>query len=392
MDMRQLLDSVKSLAGSITLTGMALVGAIGATPVFAQTAPVDRSPLPTLTPGSNSELDRSVNPSIQPNISPGIQPGMTSDIHPNGIEPSAYTLGPGDRVRIDIFRVPDYSGEALVLPDGTLNLPQVGYVAVQGMTLEQATQVISDRYAPFLRRPLVTMNLVSLRPVRVAISGEINRPGSYIVSSGNAADAPDGVQFSTITEAIALAGGVTPRADLRQVQVYRQPVNGQAQVINIDLWQLLRSGDLSQDVVLQGGDTIVIPTATAIDSAEALELGSASFAPDQIKVYVVGEVVAPGEVSVAPNTPLNQALLAAGGFDNQRAARSSVDLVRLNPDGTASQRNVTVNFNQGVNEETNPALQNGDVIVVRRSGLARVTDSVNPILDAVGRLFRFGLF
>jgi polysaccharide export outer membrane protein len=61
-------------------------------------------------------------------------------------------------------------------------------------------------------------------------------------------------------------------------------------VINVDLWDLLRSGDLSEDVILQEGDTITIPTATVLDPAEANQLAGASFSPNTIVVNVVGEV------------------------------------------------------------------------------------------------------
>ena len=92
-----------------------------------------------------------------------------------------YTLGAGDRLRLDIFQVEDYSGEYLVLVDGTISLPLVGSVLVEGLTIAQVSQVVSDKYAAFLRRPLVTVSLLSPRPLKIAISGEVNNPGSYTV-------------------------------------------------------------------------------------------------------------------------------------------------------------------------------------------------------------------
>jgi polysaccharide export outer membrane protein len=291
----------------------------------------------------------------------------------------AYTLGTGDRISISIFGAPEYSGEALVLPDGSLNLPTAGSVAVRGMTLQQAAQAIAQKYAPFVNRPHVTVTLVSLRPVRVGIAGAVNRPGSYTLSSEEKSE------FPTLTDAIQSAGGITSRADLRQIQIRRQQPDAE-QVIDINLWEMLQSGDLSKDIVLHGGDTIFIPTADTLTPADALQLGTASFAPDTVTVYVVGEVGSPGAVNVPANTPLNQAILAAGGLNQLRAESDSVKLVRLNPDGTVSQQTVAVQFDQDVNEVSNPTLQNNDVIVVGRSDLANFAATTELALGPFGRI------
>ena len=80
-------------------------------------------------------------------------------------------------------------------------------------------------------------------------------------------------------------------------------------------------------------------------------------------------------VKLQPNSSLNQALLAAGGFNDSRASRGSVDLIRLNSNGTVSKRPVKVDLAKGINEETNPILRNNDVVVVDRNGLARTGDT-----------------
>lgn len=291
----------------------------------------------------------------------------------------SYTLGTGDRINISIFGAPEYSGEALVLSDGSLNLPTAGSVLVRGMNLQEAADAIAAQYTPYMHHPYVTVTLVSLRPVRVGIAGEVNRPGSYTLSSEEASE------FPTLTDAIKTAGGITSSANLQQIQVHRQQP-GAEEVININLWEMLETGDQSKDIVLHGGDTVFIPTATAMAPEEALQLGTASFAPDTVTVYVVGEVKSPGAVNVPPNTPLNQAILAAGGFDQQRADRDSVQLVRLNPNGTVAQRDVPIDFEQGINEESNPTLRNNDVIVVGQSALAQFGETTEMALGPFGRI------
>ncbi len=417
----------------------------------------------------------------------------------------AYTLGAGDRVRVDVFKVARYSGDNQVLVDGTINLPEIGSVSVQGMTLKEAGAEISSRYTKLLRYPIVTLTLLAPRPIKVAVAGEVNRPGSYSIPTADAGsqlptvtkalqlaggitqvadlrkvairrpqrsgsdqiiqvnlwdflqggnlrrdvslrsgdtiiiptvkstNLAESVQLSaasfsadrsqplniavvgevyrpgpytvsasartgaagetgqtggsgdrppTITRAIQVAGGIKPMADIRNIQVRRVTRSGVEQVIDINLWTLLKSGDLNQDLILQDRDTVVIPTAKSIPTAEAMQVAAASFSPDTIRVNVVGEVKQPGVLKVPPNTPLNQALLAAGGF-NVRAFKKSVELVRLNADGTVTRRDIRLDFNKGITEDTNPALRNDDIVVVNRSALTSFSDGLSAVVTPI---------
>jgi polysaccharide biosynthesis/export protein len=423
---------------------------------------------------------------------------------PTQIE-SAYTLGAGDRIRIDIFQMPQYSGEHTVLVDGSLNLPVLGSVDVQDLTLEQAESAISTRYAQILRRPIVTISLIAPRPIEIGVVGEVNRPGAYTINQNgtqspsiiqllttaggvrqsadlhrvqvrrpqgtgrevvidvdlwqflqtgdqrhnlnlrdgdivvvpaaetvnlaeaaqiaSASFAPAGTPINiavvgevfrpgtytvsgsartvqagvpgasdqsgitpTITRAIQVAGGITPSADIRQVQIRRTTRSGTEQVLTVNLWQLLEAGDSSQDVILQDSDTVFIPVADTIDPFEAGQLASASFSPNTIRVNVVGEVTRPGVIEVPPNTLLNQAVLTAGGFTN-RAFRREVELIRLNSNGSVSRQELPIDFAQGISEESNPPLRNNDVVVVRRSGLASTADTIETITNPIARFF-----
>jgi polysaccharide biosynthesis/export protein len=316
----------------------------------------------------------------------------------------AYRLGAGDQIRIDIFDVPELSadkGTYVVLVDGSLNLPWIGRVSVQGLTLSESAEILTQKYSTFIHDPLITVSLLTSRPLRVGIVGEVNRPGPYITgqaAGAGAAGAPTGEtagQLGTVTQAIQTAGGITQLADIRNIEIRRPQNNGSEEIINVDLWNFLQTGSLSQDITLRDGDTVVVPTATAINEAEASQLAAASFSPGTINVNVVGEVVKPGLVVVQPNISMNQAILAAGGFDNRRARRADVELVRLNPNGTVSKRTIPVDFSSGLNESTNPALRNNDIVIVRRSGLSTTADFistlVSPLTPLLAILGIFGL-
>ena len=426
---------------------------------------------------------------------------------------SSYALGGGDRIRVNVFEVPEYSGDYVIPPGGAVNLPLVGSVQVQGLTTEQAADAIAKRYARFLRRPIISVNLLSPRPINVFVAGEVTRPGAYTLSLEGGAGQDPGIQYPTVlaalttaqgvtlsaditevqlrrrlangrqqtvslnlddliktgrsfqditlrdgdtifvptsktfdvatarniaaanfaadptrprtvavvgevqrpgsylvtqgeaqagggqdtnlpnisgqptvTRALQQAGGITPQANVRNVIIRRPTRTGKEQIINIDLWRLLTSGDIDQDVIVQDGDTIVFPTATEVNPAEATQLATTTLSPSQIQVNVVGEVKNPGAIQIRPNSSLNQALLAAGGFNNARASDGKVDLIRLNPDGSVTKRLVKVDLTAGINEQTNPILRSNDVVFVSRSGIAKTGDTINTIGGPLGSI------
>jgi len=309
---------------------------------------------------------------------------------------SDYILGPGDQLAIEFFNVPEYNGEKGVLVDGTLNMPLIGKVRVAGLTVEGATNRLNDIYTPYLRNPLITLQVITPRPIKIGISGEINRPGSYeisLVDDGN----EDSPKWPTVIEAVQLAGGITDQANVREIEILRQGPGQGTQAITLDFWEMLNTGNISQDITLRHGDAVYVPTATALTPEELTQLSEANFSPDAIRVSVVGEVGQPGLVEIPPNAPLNQALLAAGGFDPARADQNQVELVRLNPDGTVTQRVIPITLEQGINDETNPSLKNNDVIIVGRSGGAAFSDTVGTLFGPLGAIlspfnFLFNIF
>ncbi|MGF1519655.1 MAG: SLBB domain-containing protein [Nodosilinea sp.] len=312
------------------------------------------------------------------------EPGLSE--RSSGRSPDGYVLGPGDRIRIDIFNIPEFSGPENgvheVLVDGTLALPLAGTVAVQGLTLGEAQTALANRYASLLTRPpRLTVTLLSARPVRVVVAGEVNRPGTYTIEleSETSGGGGGGRQWPTLTQVIQEAGGITQQANIKDIQVRRPQRQGDA-ILTASLWDLIRTGDISQDVRLRDGDTIVIPQAVAISPEESVTISSANFSPAEMPVQVVGEVASPGGVTLPANATLNQAILAAGGFESSRAQSSRVQLVRLNPDGSVDQRTVDVDLAASANDSTNPILRPNDVVIVDRNTAAAAGDTLGLFL------------
>ncbi|MGL6281866.1 MAG: SLBB domain-containing protein, partial [Microcoleaceae cyanobacterium] len=280
--------------------------------------------------------------------------------------------GPEQIINVNLWsllQTGDLSQDIALRDGDTLFIPTVtDYQAGESQQLADAN---------FAATPYQSLN--------IAVVGAVNRPGPYILG----VDSPDPNSTSssnsqkslnTVTKAIRTAGGITPLADIRQITIKRLTRAGTEQIILVDLWQLLQAGDLSQDVILQSGDTVLVPSASELDVNNMAEIANASFSPGSLKVSVIGEVLTPGELNVTPNTTLNQAIVAAGGFNKKRAETELVELIRINPNGTVVQRKITIDLAAEVNEQTNPMLLNNDVILVGRSGRAAFSDNVSNIL------------
>ena len=190
--------------------------------------------------------------------SPPLPPLPGGYVSPAALQDS-YLLGPGDLITIEVFNVPEYSGEQRVLANGNINLPAVGQLSVTGLSLAQAEAAISEKYRSEVRYPQITVNLLTPRQLRIALTGEIHTPGRYTMAVGETG------QFPSLVDAIKLAGGVTQAADLQRVEISRRVENGGTQRVLSNLSALLGQGDLSQDFALRDGDAITIVQADEID-------------------------------------------------------------------------------------------------------------------------------
>jgi polysaccharide biosynthesis/export protein len=335
------------------------------------------------TPGWAVSMDQVV-PRVSPSpssLTPA-QPLPSLPLEPNLYPLRDYRLTVGDIVYVTVVNVPDYSGTFQVLPDGSLNLPVLGRVYAWGQTLAELEQGIATAYAEaqILVEPVITVSLSQLSPLRVVVVGEVSQPGVYTL-------APDQGRLPTVAIALDAAGGITQHTDLRSIEVRRiSPDNQREERITVSLWQLLTEGDRSQDVALRDGDTIVVPEATGIPIATARELANSTFSAGTIRINVVGEITQPGVIEVPADTSVSEALLLAGSFTN-RSRRVDVQLLRLNPDGTVTQRSLPVDFASAINDETNPLLQDRDVILIGRNWSASVGDTLGTVLQPLSGAF-----
>lgn len=314
-------------------------------------------------------------------------PTQTVDFSINPLED--YLLGPGDVLFVEVVNLPEEitkERKFRIALDGSIALPLAGRLMVAGKTIPQVQQEVLAAYDKIMRYPAVTVALETPRPLRILVSGEVKRPGTYNLRLDNTGEWP------TLTRFLSEAGGITQSADVRNVEVRRSLGQGRTAVTKVNLWDMIQSGDASQDLTVRSDDVIVIPKVEVVNAAEAVQIASANFSPVNIPVQVIGEVIRPGLVQVPANATLNQALGAAGGFNMRRANRGSVVLVRLDRDGNVTKRTIPVNLADNPNDVTNPVLRENDIVMVGRSGLTQLGDSLGDVLQPLNSLGSLTLF
>jgi len=146
-------------------------------------------------------------------------------------QPVGYVLGPGDQLAISVFGEPDLSVEFTLSDDGALDYPFLGKIQVAGLTMPELEQRIADGLrGDYLINPDVTVSIKQYR--QFFLNGEVNRPGGYAYQPG-----------LTLEKALALAGGLSPRAARNKIVVKRANDPSGAEV-KIRMSDPVRAGDV----------------------------------------------------------------------------------------------------------------------------------------------------
>jgi polysaccharide export outer membrane protein len=211
--------------------------------------------------------------------------GATEDAAPKDLS-SAYQLGPEDKLLVTVARHPEMSGEALVLNDGTINLPRIGSVKVQGKTLAEAQALLLTEYGKILVQPDVTVAIVTPRVETVLVFGAVENPGPVGYKEG-----------WRITDGIAQAGGIKLRPDWVTLTVTHK--DGIPKKLSVE--DLMKHPDDPDNEKLVQGDVLMIQ----------------EIPPQQ--VFIGGKVAKPGMYDIRDVDPkpgslgVLEALALAGG-------------------------------------------------------------------------------
>ncbi len=211
----------------------------------------------------------------------------------SGVE---YFVGPGDVLNITVYDNDDLETMVRVSDDSTIIFPLLGQVEVSNLSISQVsdkiTQLLADGY---LVNPQVNVFVKEFRSKKVVVLGRVRSPGLIELSGP--------ISF---LELVSKAGGL--EKDAGDTATVKRKENGKDALIVVDLVSLLQGGDLSQNVAILDGDTVVISKSGMC--------------------YVTGEVEEPGSYPCGDGSTVLKLIALANGFTG-KAAESKVRIVRI---------------------------------------------------------------
>jgi polysaccharide biosynthesis/export protein len=168
-------------------------------------------------------------------------------MQPAGMNLPSYHLQPGDVMTISVWKETELQSEVLVRPDGGFSFALAGDVDAVGKTVEEIRAILVERLKRYIPNPVVTVAVKLIGGNRIYVVGRVNHAGDFPLSSP-----------LDVMQAIALAGGTTPFASINDIVILRRH-NGEQQALHFHYSDVARGRELAQNVLLQGGDTVVVP-------------------------------------------------------------------------------------------------------------------------------------
>ena len=191
------------------------------------------------------------------------QPSSVS-VHPAATEAGSQTLGsgsehfaqrrpryllqPGDILDLEFPLSPEFNQTLTVAPDGYITLRGVGGLYVKGDSVPELTTSLAHSYAKILHDPVINVQIKDFQKPYFVAGGQVGHPGKY-----------DLREDTTVSEAVAIAGGLTPKSKSSEVLLFRRSTPGFVEVKKIDLKKILRAGNFAEDSYLRPGDMLFVP-------------------------------------------------------------------------------------------------------------------------------------
>jgi polysaccharide biosynthesis/export protein len=158
-----------------------------------------------------------------------------------------YALHPGDVIQVVVWKEPDLQGEVLIRPDGGMTFPLVGELHAAGHTVAELTKILEQRIRKYVPEAVVTVGVKATSGNQVFVIGKVNKPGQFPLTGP-----------MDVMQALSLAGGATTFADTKGIRILRR-IDGHQISIPFRYGDVVRGHDLEQNILLQSGDTVVVP-------------------------------------------------------------------------------------------------------------------------------------
>tara|TARA_B100000989_G_C19528730_1_gene468392 strand:+ start:1083 stop:2165 length:1083 start_codon:yes stop_codon:yes gene_type:complete len=319
-----------------------------------------------------------------------------------------YLLGPSDSLNIVFIGIPEFNGVYMIGPDGNLILPRLNEVYAEGHTVDELRNKLLKLYEEYLIDPEIYMNIFSFRPIRIYVAGEVMRPGFHTLSgkvkSNNMSqftlkkDVGQGLLqlgkefkgdyttssiFPTVFDSLKSARGITAKANLREIVLIRKNsvTNGGGNIkTTLNLIPMITEGDEFQNIRVFDGDRIIVYKTDKLIKDQFLSTRKTNLSPEIVEVFVSGNVINPGKVSVPSGSGLNQAIAYTGG---RKILNGKIEFLRFFSDGSVEKRLISFSPKASIDSYNNPVLIDGDVIRINRSILGNSAKVINEFAAPV---------
>ena len=331
-----------------------------------------------------------------------------------------YILDSGDSLKIIVSRdYPELTSNVIINGEGSIYLPILKTVYVKGLTIKELNGILNEAYKEFVKYPEVNSIVISYRPIKVFIKGEVNSPGRYTLkgsqspnsinttifnqSSGSPLDFtssgmktkkyfdnfssdnlllnPNEVSFyfPTVFDALRISGGITQYSDLSEVVVIRKNSisNGGGKIMtSLNFNNALLGVDNSNNIRIYDGDFIEVKRLTNPNPKIIGFAMQTNLNPKFVRVFVSGRVNNPGLQTLSKSSSLNDAIDVAGGT---KVIRGPIRFISFNSDGSIEKRKISFRRRNKRGSVHNPILKDGDLIIIGNSLLSNTTEFLTEV-------------
>lgn len=287
-----------------------------------------------------------------------------------------YKIGAKDVLTITFWQEPDLNTVARVSEDGMITLPVIGDIKAVGLTTSQLSKAIVEQMT-FYHTPISQAAVVvsQFQSRSVVVSGQVRSPSTLYYEK-----IPD------LWRVVLDAGGPTEMADLSRVAIVREH-NGQSQILTVDVYNLIKKGDLSKAPEVISGDLVNVPSSAI---GAAISLGESAKFEGRNIYYVLGSVAQPGVRNLESGIDVLDAITIAGGYTQDADLKN----IRVIMKGQRYSNIVKLNLHDYIEKGSPPRLilhPEDTVVVPPREpaffgGIMNTVVQIVPFLSAIGTI------
>ena len=333
-----------------------------------------------------------------------------------------YIIGVGDILAISFVDGAGLKPNSLILDldiyndftvegDGTLFLPRFKKLYVEGLTLNELTLLLNEKYKEVFINPNVKIKVKKYRSIQVFVDGEVENPGLYTFSGRGGSEFyeinpsnSDRIvgtyrnneilkekvnlsnqqtertqRFPDLYSVLKKAGGITAFSDLSNIQVIRKnsiSKGGGKIKAEINFIEVIQLSDNSNNIRILDGDKIFVKRSPIELTKQLSKAVQTNLNSKFINVIVSGRVENEGTLTVAKNSTLNDVLKMAGGT---KILKGAIEFTRFQNNGEVVSRKFNYSPNAARGGRKNPFMKSGDIVTVNKGAIIATKDVITEV-------------